>query len=88
MVPNAREPNSDRFVMRQVALEAAPVSHHAPPGEGVLLASETTTQRVEPDGSTVIEKISTNPDGSTTVTTSVIPPATFATAIPDANFKR
>jgi len=48
-------------------------------------ATETTTQRVEEDGTTVVEKCLTNPDGSRTVTTTIIPPAA-AVPVADSNF--
>jgi len=52
----------------------------------VQVATETTTQRVEEDGTTVVEKIVTNPaDGTTTCTTTIIPPAA-AVPVADSNF--
>ena len=54
----------------------------------VMVASETTTQRIEADGTVVIEKITTNLDGGTTVTTSTIPPASAVAITPDANFEK
>jgi len=48
----------------------------------VVMATESTTQRVEADGTIVAETVKNNPDGSTTVTTSIIPPAAVA-QVPD-----
>lgn len=44
----------------------------------VVMATESTMQRVEADGTIVAETVKSNPDGSTTVTTSIIPPAAVA----------
>lgn len=55
-----------------------------------VMVQETTTQRVEADGTTIIETIKTAPDGTTTITTSMIPPATATASVlspADAGFK-
>mmetsp|Transcript_19862 Transcript_19862/g.30111 ORF Transcript_19862/g.30111 Transcript_19862/m.30111 type:complete len:283 (+) Transcript_19862:233-1081(+) len=46
----------------------------------VAMATETTMQRVEADGTIVAETVKSYPDGRTTVTTSIIPPAAAAVA--------
>eukprot|EP01083_Nonionella_stella_P265929 900210_1 len=48
------------------------------------VATETTTQRVEEDGTTVVEQVITKPDGTTTCTATIIPPA--AVPVTDSNF--
>ena len=45
-----------------------------------VLEQTTTEQRVEKDGTVVIEKTTTRTDGSVTVTTEVIPPQTVHVA--------
>lgn len=49
-----------------------------PPAKVAAMATETTTQHIEADGTVVIEKITTNPDGSITVRSEIIPPAAAA----------
>ena len=70
-----------------VAVEAAsPVhSHVAAPA---VMAQETTTQHVEADGTIVIERVRTNTDGTTVVTSEIIPPASakVATAVASSNY--
>lgn len=47
------------------ALDMAPV---------VMASTESMTQRVGPDGTTIVEKMTTNPDGTTRVETTSLPP--------------
>lgn len=89
MIPKATEPSLPQFAPPRVVDEHAPVQHEA---AATLMATETTTQRIEADGTTVVEKVATTPDGTTTVTTSIIPPAAAAAVVPagyaDANFEK
>jgi len=87
MVPEPREePGLPRVAPPRPVAELVPTAS--------VMAAETTTQRVEVDGSIVTETIKTNPDGSFTVTTSKIPPAAaaapavVAVATPDTSFEK
>jgi len=85
MVPDAKEPNEGQSMQsRQVVAEVA--IHNI--GQGIVMASETTTHQIEQDGTIVTEKVTTNPDGSTTVTTTHIPPAAVAVSSPDVDFEK
>mmetsp|Transcript_5647 Transcript_5647/g.8883 ORF Transcript_5647/g.8883 Transcript_5647/m.8883 type:complete len:265 (-) Transcript_5647:568-1362(-) len=85
MIPEATEPSLPQFASPRVVDEHAPVQHEA-------ALTETTTQRIEADGTTVVEKVATTPDGTTTVTTSIIPPAAAVAVVPagyaDANSEK
>mmetsp|Transcript_5646 Transcript_5646/g.8881 ORF Transcript_5646/g.8881 Transcript_5646/m.8881 type:complete len:269 (-) Transcript_5646:131-937(-) len=89
MIPEATEPSLPQFAPPRVVDEQVPVQHEA---AATLMATETTTQRIEADGTTVVEKVATTPDGTTTVTTSIIPPAAAVAVVPagyaDANFEK
>lgn len=81
-VPDAREPanNGNQQITSPAVAEAVQL-------EMPVAVTETTTQRLEEDGTMVIEQIVTRPDGSKTVTTSRIPPAAATCSI-DANFEK
>ena len=81
-VPDAREPanNGNQQITSPAVAEAVQL-------EMPVAATETTTQRLEEDGTMVIEQIVTRPDGSKTATTSRIPPAAATCSI-DANFEK
>jgi len=85
MTPDANINSNDNNQTTAIAT-ATPIQVEMPGTSSPQVATETTTQRVEEDGTTVVEKIVTNPaDGTTTCTTTIIPPAA-AVPVADSNF--
>jgi len=77
MIPDGRETttsNGNQQVASPAVAEAVQI-------EMPVAATETTTQRLEMDGTMVIEQIVTRPDGTKTVTTSRIPPAAATSSL-------
>lgn len=83
MVPEPRDDERSAPPQPVAVLSTIPVQLEM---QAAVMVSETTTHRVEADGTTVTETIKTNSDGSTTVSTSIIPPSTVVALPSDANF--
>jgi len=75
-----------------VVAEMAPVQNEFVPSSSAAgVTQQTVSQHVEPDGTTVIERVTTKADGGISVTTERIPPARAVPTVavlPDAALKR
>lgn len=75
-----------------VVAEMAPVQNEFVPSSSAAgVTQQTVSQHVEPDGTTVIERVTTKADGGISVTTERIPPARAVPTVavpPDAAFEK